>query len=82
MIFLFLIAFLVLIVRIGYLQFAEGDKLSNLAYEQQTSDRKINPNRGKIYDATMKKILAQSSTVQSITVNPIAKKDCYSKDYK
>ena len=70
MIFLFLIAFLVLIVRIGYLQFAEGDKLSNLAYEQQTSDRKINPNRGKIYDATMKKILAQSSTVQSITVNP------------
>jgi len=70
MIFLFLIAFLVLIVRIGYLQFAEGDKLSNLAYEQQTSDRKINPNRGKIYDATMKNILAQSSTVQSITVNP------------
>ena len=70
MIFLFLIAFLVLIVRIGYLQFAEGDKLSNLAYEQQTSDRKINPNRGKIYDATMKNIFAQSSTVQSITVNP------------
>jgi len=70
MIFLFLIVFLVLIVRIGYLQFAEGDKLSNLAYEQQTSDRKINPNRGKIYDATMKNILAQSSTVQSITVNP------------
>ena len=70
MIFLFLIAFLVLIVRIGYLQFAEGDKLSNLAYEQQTSDRKINPNRGKIYDATMKNILAQSSTVQSITANP------------
>ena len=70
MIFLFLIAFLVLIVRIGYLQFAQGDKLSNLAYEQQTSDRKINPNRGKIYDVTMKNILAQSSTVQSITVNP------------
>lgn len=75
LIFLFLIAFILLIVRVFYLQFAEGEKLSNLAYEQQTSDRKINPNRGKIYDSTMKNVLATSYTVQSVTVNPSSIKD-------
>ena len=33
MIFLFLIAFLVLIVRIGYLQFAEGEFLLTVLYQ-------------------------------------------------
>ncbi len=75
LIILFFIAFVLLIVRVFYLQFAEGEKLSNMAYEQQTSDRKINPNRGKIYDATMKNVLAKSYTVQSITVNPTSIKE-------
>lgn len=51
--------------------------MQELAYEQQTLDRNINPKRGTIYDATGKNILAVSSTVETITVNPgnIDKKD-------
>ena len=67
------IAFLIiicLIVRIGYIQFLQGRELAELAYEQQTLDRKINPKRGTIYDATGKNILAVSSTVETVTVNP------------
>ena len=60
-----------LIVRIGYIQIISGKELSKLAYEQQTLDRKINPKRGTIYDATGKNILAVSSTVETVTVNPV-----------
>ena len=59
-----------LIVRIGYIQLIQGEELAKLAYEQQTLDRKINPKRGTIYDATGKNILAISSTVETVTVNP------------
>ena len=59
-----------LIVRLGYIQLIQGKELSKLAYEQQTLDRKINPKRGTIYDATGKNILAVSSTVETVTVNP------------
>lgn len=60
-----------LIVRIGYIQIISGKELSKLAYEQQTLDRKINPKRGTIYDATGKNILAVSSNVETVTVNPV-----------
>lgn len=43
-----------LIGRIGFIQFIEGEELSNMAYQQQTLDRQINPKRGTIYDATRK----------------------------
>ena len=59
-----------LIVRIGYIQLIQGKELSELAYEQQTLDRKINTKRGTIYDATGTNILAVSSTVETVTVNP------------
>ena len=59
-----------LIGRIGYIQFIQGKELSSLAYQQQTLDRSINPKRGTIYDATGKNILAISSTVETVTVNP------------
>ena len=59
-----------LIVRIGYIQLIQGKELTKLAYEQQTLDRKINSKRGTIYDATGKNILAVSSTVETVTVNP------------
>ena len=66
----------ILIGRLGYIQLIDGKKLSELAYEQQTLDRAINPKRGTIYDVTGQ-VLAQSSTVETITVNPgnIDKKD-------
>ena len=59
-----------LIVRIGYIQFIKGEELKNLAYEQQTLDRSINPKRGTIYDSTSKNILAVSSTVETVSINP------------
>ena len=68
---------LCLIGRLGFIQFVQGSKLTSMAYQQQTLDRKINPKRGTIYDATGEKILAVSSTVETVTVNPgnIAKED-------
>ena len=75
--FVALLIFILLIIRVGYIQFVQGKELQELAYEQQTLDRNINPKRGTIYDATGKNILAVSSTVETITVNPgnIDKKD-------
>ncbi len=65
-----------LICRIGWIQFGMGAELQSKAYIQQTSDRTINPRRGTIYDSTGT-ILAVSSTVETVTVNPvnIAKED-------
>ena len=60
---------LLLMIRIGWIQFINGGELQTLAYEQQTLDRKINPKRGTIYDTNMNE-LAVSSTVYTITVNP------------
>ena len=59
-----------LIGRIGYIQLIQGGELSSMAYQQQTLDRNINPKRGAIYDATRKNVLAVSSTVETVTVNP------------
>lgn len=63
--------FLLLTVRIGFLQFVQGSELQAMAYSQQTLNRKISPKRGTIYDATGKNVLAVSSTVETVTVNPV-----------
>ena len=60
-----------LIIRIGWIQFGMGEELQSMAYVQQTLDRSINPKRGTIYDSTEKNMLAVSSTVETITVNPV-----------
>ena len=62
--------FSVFIGRIAWIQFVDGDKLKQMAYEQQSLERAVNPRRGTIYDATGKTILAVSSTVNTVTVNP------------
>lgn len=66
-----LIIFISLITRIGWIQFYRGSELQSMAYMQQTLDRKINPKRGTIYDSTGKNILAVSSTVETVTINPV-----------
>ena len=66
----FLVATL-MIGRIAWIQFIDGDRLKYMAYVQHTLDRKINPKRGTIYDATGTKLLAVSATVRTITVNPV-----------
>ena len=67
--FIIFIIIAVLIGRLGYIQLIDGKNLSTLAYEQQTLDRYINPKRGTIYDCKGT-VLAQSSTVETVTVNP------------
>ena len=62
--------FSIFIGRIAWIQFVMGDELKQMAYEQQSLERAVNPRRGTIYDATGKTILAVSSTVNTVTVNP------------
>lgn len=61
--------FLLLSIRIGYIQFIQGEELQSLAYVQQTLDRTINPKRGTIYDSNGK-VLAMSASVETVTINP------------
>lgn len=68
--FIVFLIIVLLVCRLGYIQLIEGKDLSKMAYEQQTLDRTINPKRGTIYDSTGQ-ILAQSSTVETVTVNPV-----------
>ena len=68
---IFTTVFIALAVRVAWIQFVKGDSLKQMAYLQQTLDRKINPKRGTIYDATAKVVLATSSSVETITVNPL-----------
>ena len=58
-----------MIVRIGFLQFVQGNYLKELAYNQQTINQIISPKRGNIYDSTGK-ALAISAQVDTITINP------------
>ena len=74
-IFLSVILMIALTVRIGYIQLIQGDELKEKAYAQQTSDRAISSKRGTIYDATGEVVLAVSSTVETVTVNPTHIKD-------
>ena len=68
--------FLLLIFRIGYLQFVQGSTLKEAAYKQQAINQIISPKRGNIYDSTGKQ-LAISAQVDTITINPekISKKN-------
>ena len=44
--------FVVLIGRIGFIQFVQGNFLREQAYQQQTINQIISPKRGNIYDST------------------------------
>lgn len=61
---------LMLVVRVGFIQFVNGEELQAKAYVQQTLNRNINPKRGTIYDATGNKILAMSASVETVTITP------------
>jgi stage V sporulation protein D (sporulation-specific penicillin-binding protein) len=65
---IFMLATLVaLFGRIFYIQAFRGEELQALAFEQQTRDRLIAPNRGSIYDRNMVG-LAVTETVASVSV--------------
>ena len=59
-----------LIIRVGCIQLLQGKELQAKAHTQQTLNRIINPKRGTIYDATGKIKLAESASVETVTVNP------------
>ena len=65
-----ILIFVLLIGRIGFLQFVEGSSLKEAAYNQQAINQIISPKRGNIYDATGEKALAISAQVDTITINP------------
>lgn len=60
-----------LVGRLAFIQFIRGEELKTMAYIGQTLNRNINPKRGTIYDSTEKVVLAVSSTVETVTVNPV-----------
>lgn len=60
---------LLLIIRIGFLQFVQGSDLKEQAVKNQLASKTITPSRGTIYDSTGK-ALAISAHVDTITVNP------------
>lgn len=68
--FISIIILVLLIVRIGVIQFVNGAYLKEKAYSQQTINQIISPKRGNIYDSTGNKVLATSVAVDTITINP------------
>ena len=68
MIVIFLIMIL-LIVRLGWLQFVKGSWLKEQMYSQLITSRIISPKRRTIYDANGKE-LAISAAVDTVTINP------------
>lgn len=67
--FVSIIILVLLIVRIGIIQFVDGAYLKEKAYSQQTINQIISPKRGNIYDSTGN-TLATSVAVDTITINP------------
>lgn len=73
----FLICLVLLIMRIGWIQFVEGAFLKEKAYNQQTINRLISAKRGAIFDNSGK-TLAASANVDTVSINPsriVASKD-------
>lgn len=63
------ILLLLLIIRIGVLQFVQGASLKETATKNQLASKTITPSRGTIYDSTGK-ALAISARVDTVSVNP------------
>ena len=79
-----ILIFVILIGRIGFIQFVQGNFLKEKAYQQQTINQIISPKRGNIYDSTGKP-LAIGAQVDTITINPtkiVKDNDVDTKDYK
>lgn len=60
----------ILFVRLIYIQVIKSGHYTQMAYEQQTRERTVEAKRGTIYDATATKVLAQSISVNIVTVVP------------
>ena len=63
------ILLILLVIRIGFLQFVQGSYLKEQAIKNQLTSKTIEANRGTIYDSTGK-ALAKSAHVDNVIVNP------------
>lgn len=63
------IGFCFVLGHLAIIQFVEGKKWSEKAYNQQVNAQILSPNRGTIYDSKGE-ILAQSISVDTISLNP------------
>ncbi len=70
MLFIIFLVQIALIIRIGFIQFVQGEELQAMAYSQQTLNRTINPKRGRILDRNGKIELAVSASTETVSVNP------------
>ena len=61
----------ILIIRVGFIQILQEEKWKTESENQQYVSRSITANRGTIYDTSGEIILAQSSSVETVTVNPV-----------
>lgn len=64
-----ILLFLLLTLRIFWLQFIQGKSLKEEASKQQIVDKTISPQRGTIYDSTGKS-LAISIGVDTVSIEP------------
>ena len=64
-----IIIFILLIIRLFWIQFINGPELKEKASRQQTLNTVISPKRGSIYDVNGK-ALAISENVDTISINP------------
>ena len=65
--FLVQVIFIILTIRVIYIQTIKSQKYQQMAYKQQTRDRLIAPKRGEILDRNMN-VIATNQTVASISV--------------
>ncbi len=61
---------IILFIRLIYIQIIKSDHYTQMAYEQQTRERTVAAKRGTIYDTTGTKVLAQSISVNVVSVVP------------
>ena len=61
--------FILLIIRLFWIQIIDGKRLSEMAQEQQTQDTSLSAARGTITD-TNGVVLAQSGTAYKVLLNP------------
>jgi len=67
----FVFIVLLLLLRVGWIQFVKGEEYQKGAFEQQNRGRIIPAKRGTIFDRNGQ-ILAISATVEQVSVNPNA----------
>ena len=69
--FIVVIVCIVLCIKVAIIQFIEGNEWKEKSENQQYASRSITAGRGTIYDISGEIVLAQSSSVETISVNPL-----------